>query len=143
MLHEVVMDGLVPGDGDIFFSEHSRHLRQFEVYDRAEDFIAEGSIDDDVVDTIDEFRTQVISELPYHHIVQCFHLDIVDIMSTFLLAKEIHNLLRTNVAGHDDNGISKVDSSSFTICESTIIENLKKDIVDIGMSFFYLVKEQN
>ncbi len=142
MLHEVVMDGLIPGDGDIFFSEHVRHLRQFEVDDRAEDFVAKRSIDDDVVDTIDEFRAEVVSELSYHHIIESFHLDIVDIVSAFFFAKEIHNLFRTDITSHNDNSISEVDGATFSIRESTIIEDLKKDIVDIGMSFFYLVEKQ-
>ncbi len=49
--------------------------------------------------------------------------------------------LRTSVASHDYDAITKIDPSSLGIGQMTIIENLEKNIENIIMRLFNLIKK--
>ena len=62
----------------------------------------------------------------------------------FDLAVFINSLKKirgTNVGGHDQNGILKVYSSALRICNSSIVQYLKKYIEYIRMCFFNLIEQ--
>ena len=47
------------------------------------------------------------------------------------------------VRGHDDNGIPEVDCPAVVVGQLAIVHDLEKDIVDVRMSLFELVKQQH
>ena len=52
------------------------------------------------------------------------------------------NLTSSNVGGHNDNGIGEIHMATLSVSQTSFIQNLQKDIEDIGMSLFNLIKKQ-
>ncbi len=49
----------------------------------------------------------------------------------------------TDIAGHNNNTIAKINPAPFSISQVAIVENLEQYIEDIIMSLLNLVKENN
>src|SRR4030067_3503299 len=45
------------------------------------------------------------------------------------------------IAGHDNDGITEIDPPPFSVGQVTIIKYLEKEVKDIGMGFFNLIKK--
>ena len=67
---------------------------------------------DDLIDTIDELRSNLCAEL----------------------------LLR-EVGSHDNQGVLEIDQTTFVIRQTSVIEHLQQDVEDIGVRFLYLIEE--
>src|SRR5262245_27142881 len=76
----------------------------------------EGLEDDNLIDTVDEFGAEAFfaQELTY-----------LALHFVFVHAIEGGEPLATNVAGHDDDGVFEVDSTTLAVSEATIIEELE------------------
>ena len=50
---------------------------------------------------------------------------------------------RTDVAGHDDDGVFEIDGAALAIGEPAIIEHLQENIENVGMGFLDFVEEDH
>ena len=55
----------------------------------------------------------------------------------------LHQLLAAKVGGHDDDGVLEIHCSSMGIGESSIFEDLQKQVEDVVMCFFDFIKEDD
>src|SRR5713101_8382011 len=94
---------------------------------------AERAEDDDVVDAIEKFRTEMLAQR-----VRNLFLDCLPILGAMLEYEHAADVRR-----HDDHGVSEIHRAPLRIRESTVVENLQKNVEHIRMRFFDLVKEQD
>ena len=88
--------------------------------------------DHDLVDTVHEFRTEVLLHFLHHgvlHLVGGFALHRLDIR-------------RAEVTRHDDHGVLKVHRPSLTVRHTAVVQHLQENVEDVGMRFFNFI-EQN
>src|ERR1039457_3186946 len=52
-------------------------------------------------------------------------------------------LLGAEVAGHDDDAVAKVDPAALGVRKVAVLENLEKDVEDLGMGLLHLVEEDD
>ena len=91
---------------------------------------------DDLVHTVDKFRTQETT--------QSLHGLFLHLIS--LSSAKAHGgdtALRTGIGGHHDDGIFKVNHSALSIGNTAVIQNLQQDIEYIRMGFFDLVEKHH
>ena len=50
---------------------------------------------------------------------------------------------RTEVRGHDDDGVLEVDLTALGVGQTTLFENLQQRVEDVGVSLLDLVEEHN
>ena len=90
--------------------------------------------DDDFIDTVNEFRTEVMA---YHTEHQLFHVRIIQFTKTFL------NQIGTEVRGHNDDRITEVDRSPLPVSQTPIIQYLQQNVEDIRMRFFHFIQQDD
>ena len=66
-----------------------------------------------------------------HLIIECRHI----------VTRKIHNCLRANVAGHDDDRVRKIDCSPLAIGQAAIVQHLEEYVEDIGVSLLDFIKQ--
>ena len=57
------------------------------------------------------------------------------------LGEIIADQTRTHVGSHDDYRVLEIDTASFIVGKMTVVEHLKKNIEDVGMSLLDLIEE--
>ena len=85
------------------------------------------------IDSVNKFWTKV----PAHHLHNRILHGVVMPISRHLL-----NKIGAQIRGHDNHGISKIDSPPLTVCEAAIFQNLKQYIKDIRVRFLHFIKKQ-
>ena len=66
-----------------------------------------------------------------------FHLRVIRLAAEFLDA------LRTQVGGHHDHGVAKIDGAPLTIGQPAVVEYLQQDIEDIRVRLFDFVQQDH
>ena len=56
---------------------------------------------------------------------------------------EVLQLTGTCIRGHDNDGIAEIHKASVTVSESSFIEHLQEQVLDIGMCLLYLVEQDD
>ena len=121
-------------------------LGKHQVHDRGKIGSGERMEDDDLIDTVDEFRTERVFHFIHHqllHILEGF------LLLAFVLCFEsqfLHLVFqegRAKVTGHDDDSIREVHGAALTIGQTTIIEYLQKNIEEIRMRLFDFIEEDD
>ena len=92
--------------------------------------LLEGLEHDDVIDTVEEFRTEVILE------------DLLD-RALRLFVALVEDLMRAEVRGHDDDRILEVDHTALAIRQAAIVEDLQQHVEDIAMRFLDLIEQDD
>ncbi len=90
--------------------------------------------DDDVVDTVDELRREVVADRT-HHELSCRGLD-----RAFTRVVEEGG---TKVARHDDDRVAEVDDAALTVRQPSVIEDLKEELVELPRGLLDLVDEDD
>ena len=105
-------------------------LTQDEADNAADLILAERFEDDNVIHTVQEFRTEELHQHTAHFFMADFTL-------------MFHDFMGSEVARHDDEGILEVDDTALAIGQAAIIKDLEEDVEDVGMSFFDFIKKDN
>ena len=53
------------------------------------------------------------------------------------------NEFGSDIRGHNDNGVSKIDFAGKAIGDLAVLENLQENVPDIGMGFFDFIEKDN
>lgn len=87
---------------------------------------------DDVVDPVEELRFERGSQ------------DAKNLVSHLpLISGQLLDLLAPDVRGHNQNGVGEIDRPAFPIGESSIVQNLKQNAEDVGVSLLDLIEEND
>ena len=89
---------------------------------------------DNLVNTVDELRAEAFfaQALPYRALNGVFVHAIVFMQPA-----------RTDIAGHDDDGVFKVNRAPLPIGETAIVKDLQQDVEDFGSGFLDFVKQND
>ena len=55
----------------------------------------------------------------------------------------LHDLLRADVAGQDDDRVAEVDFASFGVVHHALVKHLEKEFEHVGVGFFHLVEQHH
>ena len=103
--------------------------------------------DHDVVDTVQEFRTEglfeVVHDLALHGFVVHFGLGVFIVYAGEAQALAVHDGLRAEVGGHDDDGVFEVHHTALAIGQAAVVQDLQEDVEDIRMGFFDFIQEDD
>ena len=83
-----------------------------------------------VINPIKELWTEIVFKKCMHRLCSCLIIFAQDLM-------------RTDIACHDNDGVLKINHTPFAICKAPIIKNLKQYIKYITVCFFNLVQQNN
>ena len=108
-------DGIV-GDleRDAVLTDHLDDLIDLQTDNLLDLCLVEGREGDDVVDSVEELRTEDAAEL-----------------------------VALGIAGHDDDGVLEVDHTSLVVGQTTVVEHLQEGVEHVGMSLLNLVEEHD
>src|SRR5215831_18562887 len=91
--------------------------------------------DDDLVHTVEEFRTEVSAHLFEDGFL---HTGISDAIEGSAIFK---NPNASDIGSHDNNRVLEVDSPSLSVGQPAVVQNLKHDVKDIAVRFLDFVKQ--
>src|SRR5215208_7330060 len=97
--------------------------------------LAEGAEDDHLVYAVDELGAQGVFE-DLHHVV-------LELLEGLITPGVRLYPLCAHVGGHDDHRLLEVHRPALRVCQTSVVEDLQKDIEDVGVSLLYLVQEQD
>src|SRR5262249_43441152 len=112
--YQVALGGVSEFDCNVAFGEALAQPVELDVDDLGHMLFGERVETDDLVDSIEKFRTEAAAQV----------------------------VIASDVRRHDDDRILKVDRAALTVSKSAIIHNLQENVKDIRVSFLDLV-EQN
>ena len=105
-----------------------------------------------VIDTVDEFRTEHLLQLTHDELFCALEIGDCAVFFCRLVVRggkaETLLLLLCNetcadVGGHDDDGVLKADHLALRIRQTAVIENLQQHVEDIRVCLFDLIKQHN
>ncbi|CAI09933.1 hypothetical protein ebB234 [Aromatoleum aromaticum EbN1] len=88
---------------------------------------------DDLVDAVDELRTEVGLDFGHHG-----KLDDLMIIACHLL-----DHLAAEVRCHDDDGVLEVDGASLPVCHAAVVEHLQQHVEHVRVRLLHLVEEDH
>lgn len=115
---------IMPENRYSFLEEFFLHWSEKEFYDKLGIFFCEWIIEDDIIYAVQEFYTEILLEF-------------------FSERNIIRTLFSYQIWGHDNDRISHIYPSSFSISHEPFIENLEKYIPDIPMCFFDFIEKNH
>ena len=89
--------------------------------------------DHDFVDAVEKLGTEVVLEFFPHGV-----LDLV-----LRLPGHPLNDGRTDIAGHDDDGVLEIHRAALAIGESPVVEHLQQHVEDVRVGFFHFVEQDH
>ena len=119
----------------VVFVQAAAHCRQLHFHNEPHRLPPERAINYRL-ETRQQRRLEV---LPQQRIQQFLQIQIRGRRPLF---QQLYNVIASEISGHQDNGVAKVDFPAFPIAHKTAIEHLVKKVHDVAVRFFYLV-EQN
>lgn len=137
MASELSLDAHVP------VLEPLVHLGEHEVDDLDDVFLGELVEDDRVVDTVEEFRPEVLLELfvdlDLHPLV--VRLDVA--LGGEAQVEALRDVPGPEVGRHDDDRVLEVHDPALGVGQATVLQNLEQGIEDIGVGLLDLVEEDD
>ena len=90
---------------------------------------------DDIVHTVEEFRSEVVLQFSGY-------LFLYLLRNIALLIHVLNQLAASDVGGHNDNRILEIYGSSLIVCQTAVVQKLQQDVEDIRVRLFNFI-EQN
>ena len=111
-----------------------------QVHDGRQIRIRQGMEDDDLVDAVEELRPELdaqrFGDLALHLLVRARVIRVAAFGETGYV-------LRADVAGHDQDGVSEVDGSTLAVRQPSVVEDLQEDVEDVRVGLFDLVEQDH
>src|SRR5450759_52782 len=119
-------------------------VRDHEVDDRADLLGRELVEDDDLVDTVEELRTEELLELAGHalldrvvrHLARLLHRETE-------LGLALGDVTGAHIAGHDDDRVLEVDLAALSIGQTPLFEDLQQDVEHVRVRLLDLIEEDD
>ncbi|MNC54825.1 hypothetical protein D3C75_1043210 [compost metagenome] len=108
--------------------------RQLDLGNLRDMFLAERMEHHHFVDTVDEFRTEMLA----HHLHDRFlHLWIAHLTEMLL------DQIGTQVRGHDHHGITEINGTTLSVCQTSVIQHLQQDVEHVWVRFFHFIQQDH
>jgi len=124
----------------------AEHLLEHDLGDLLDLVAAELTEDDDLIETIQELRAEVLLQLFIHQRSDAVVIGLFRIGTGELKAKTTAALLdhlRTDVRGHDDQGVLEVHRAALGIGQATVFQELQQQVEHIGVGLLDLIEEHH
>ena len=103
--------------------------------------IVQLSEDDDIINTVQEFRTEYMLDLGQNLVFNLFIASLVALISSLKAKFAMYIVvLDAGIRGHNQNRILKAYPSALRIRHMTVFQNLKQHIEYVRMSLLNLIK---
>ncbi len=146
-LGKVLLRGVGPVHGDLHVLHTGRDLTQHVVCDLGDFVLAQAVEHDDVVNTVEELRTNRVLQLAHHVLLDLLKgalgVACVAVGKAQRLAALAGDLLRADVGGHDDDGVLEVDMAALAVGQHAVFEDLQQDVEHIRVRLLDLVEQHD
>ena len=115
------------------------HAAQLDVHNPFQLRLVEAVEDDDVVQAVEELRPEVLAQFRLHLVLH--RLPGAD--GILPVQEVLLNDRRTDVGGHDDNGVLEIDRATLAIRQSPVVQHLQQHVEDIRMRLLDFVEEHH
>ena len=92
----------------------------------------QGVEDDHVVDAVEKLWAEVLPERLHHRLA-----------GPGFVRSQLLDQVRSDVAGHHDDGVLEVDGAALAVRQAAVFEDLQQHVEDIGVGFLDLVEEDH
>jgi hypothetical protein len=125
-----------------FLRQASEHFLQQNVGNFLDFVLSELPEDNDFIQTVEELRTEVLLQFFVHQGTDAVVLRFGLVASKFEAetTATFLNHLRTDVRGHNQQGVLEVHRAALGIGQATIFKNLQQHVEDIGVGFLDLIE---
>ena len=130
-------------DGHVLLDQTIAKIGHHEVHDLDDLVFRERLEHDDLIDTVQELRTEQALDLAHDA-----GLDLIIVETRCSAGREPErcrggDLTCAHIRGHDDDRIAEVDHAPLRIGQATFLQDLEQDVEDIRMRFLDLVEEHD
>ena len=96
----------------------------------------------DLVETVQEFWVERAFNFLLHQVFDFFgdHVFLARLEAEAFAALQV---TRADVRSHDDDRVFEINGVAQAVGELSVFKNLKKNIEDIGMRFFYFIQQHD
>ena len=98
---------------------------------------------DDVVDAVEELRSEVLLELLLHLGLHALVGRVTLVLRGEAQGLTLGHVAATEVGRHDDDGVLEVDHATLSIGEPALFEHLQQRVEDVGVGLLDLVKKHD
>ena len=120
--------------GDLLILQTLVEVCDQKIYDAVDVLLGERLIEHDLVKSVQKLGTETALQ-QFGNRLTCFLVDLAACVNA------IKNCTGAEVGGQYDNGILEVNGSALTVSNAAIIQYLQQYVEYVGVSFFYLIKE--
>ena len=100
--------------------------------------------DDYIVNAVQKFRSECVLELFHHKLAHAvIARDIAALRREAKCLSAARNQLRADIRGHYNNAVLEIDPASLRVGQYAVIKYLEQHIENVGVRFFYFIKENN
>src|SRR5262249_33899060 len=145
LLHQPLLGGLREPHKYLPLVEALRQVCGLDVDDLLQILAAEWMEEDDLVDTIQELRSELLTE-DLGHLTANTLRDLPPgsfASAGGLFEGSLRQELTPQVRSHDDNGVLEIDRPSFSVGETPVVEELEQHVQHLGVSLFDLVEQHD
>ena len=116
------------------FLESFPDFAQLEVNDRFEVLSRQSVEDDEIIDAIEEFRSELLLSPRHDHV---FHFVVADILGSLRESESglVLDRLGTDIGRHDDDRVFEVDAVTIAVGRPSFFHDLEEETEDVGVSF--------
>ncbi len=127
---------------ELFLQQAFGQLAQFKVDDRTHALLGQGSENNDFGQTVEKLGLEALFGL-----VHDLAFGVLEIL-LFVSHGKAHGSsalknMSSDVGGHDQDGIAKINLSTQAVSQSTVFQNLEEYLCNVGMGFFDFIKKDD
>ena len=116
------------GQSQSLFGETFPHPLQLKIDNGCQFFTTQAIEDHGLIDAVEKLRAEMTAQGLHHS-----GLALLGIAFS-------QNVLRADIRGHDQNGITKINGSALSVRDTSIIQHLQQNVEHIRMRLFDLIK---
>ena len=118
-------------------------LLDVQIHDLAHLRLGELLEDDDVVQTVQELRAELLLQFGADLVLHALVAGLVVGTQVEARVGGLGDVSRTEVGGQDDDGVLEVHLAALTVGQVAVIEHLQQRVEDVWMSLFDLVEQHH
>ena len=118
-------------------------LLDVQIHDLAHLRLGELLEDDDVVQTVQELRAELLLQFGADLVLHALVAGLVVGTQVEARVGGLGDVSRTEVGGQDDDGVLEVHLAALTVGQVAVIEHLQQRVEDVRMSLFDLVEQHH
>ena len=143
LFHEELAGAVVERDVDVLLLEAGDDLGDLEIDDHIELLLLEHAEDDDIVETVEELGLEELLRGLGDLALDASIVGNVLLHGDEAEAALLFDLLRTDIRGEDDDGVTEVDLATKVVGHLAFFEDLQQEMHHIWVRFFDFVEQDH